>query len=184
MCSVVVGSRQTRSAHHGATDAARGAMRFRHLARLSTAAAASSSESADIQRLARSILSAARETGNRRKLFRTKAPLDDLAAHERDLADAIAIFDDGVRRGVALHDRDTTSLLARACVVPHAKWENRERRRALFLFDCTQRRRLLNDSLLDDAGLPAPSTGGVAIFVHPSLAGPEATFDFCPIETY
>ena len=133
-------------------------MRFRHLARLSTAAAASSSESADIQRLARSILSAARETGNRRKLFRTKAPLDDLAAHERDLADAIAIFDDGVRRGVALHDRDTTSLLARACVVPHAKWENRERRRALFLFDCTQRRRLLNDSLLDDAGLPTPPT--------------------------
>ena len=42
--------------------------------------------------------------------------------------------------------------------MPHAKWENRERRRALFLFDCTQRRRLLNDSLLDDAGLPSPPT--------------------------
>ena len=28
----------------------------------------------------------------------------------------------------------------------------------MFLFDCTQRRRLLNDSLLDDAGLPTPPT--------------------------
>ena len=91
-------------------------MRFRHLARLSTAAAASSSESADIQRLARSILSAARETGNRRKLFRKKAPLDDLAAHCRDLADAIAIFDDGVRRGVA---RCTIAIQHR-CLRAHA----------------------------------------------------------------
>lgn len=70
----------------------------------------------------------------RRRAHREGGLLPDVAALEGSLREALALFDDGVRAGQPLYDRATTSMLARACCVPHAPWERQEHQRALRLW--------------------------------------------------
>lgn len=124
--------------------------------KMSTAAASSSELTLEetrkaIARLTNRVLEAAGHPAPRRTAYRRGSPPHDLANQQPALLEAISIFEDGARRGAAVYDRATTSLLARACVVPHAAWEDRERQRALELFERT----LVLQSDVDDTALPA-----------------------------
>ena len=89
-------------------------------------------------KLAVAVVRGAGPPSKRRRAHRENRTLRDIAALEHSLHEALTLFEQGISSGLALHDRATTSILARACCIPHAPWERRERARSLWLFDCTQ----------------------------------------------
>ena len=112
-----------------------------------------------IQRHARRVLKAAGQPALRRQAHRRgKHPPSDLAAHEPDLLQALSLFENDLASGLPVRDRQTVSLLARACVVPHAAWEPRQRWRALDLFESSHKQR--GSSSAD--GVPAAATSAAA----------------------
>ena len=94
---------------------------------------------AEIRRLTVGILRAAGRPVVRRKARRSGGQPTNISHLEPDLQKAIGLFDGGSKAGLALRDRVTISLLARACCVPHSPWEVHELPRVLLLFDSMQR---------------------------------------------
>ena len=74
------------------------------------------------------ILSQAGVERMRRKNFQQQLwhRLTDVAPLEASLREMLASFHAQRETGLALRDRETASLLVRACCVPHAPWEKRE----------------------------------------------------------
>ena len=124
-------------------------MRRRLICAAAAKASAAKASPLPLQRVVADIFNVAR-----RRAFRRREPLSDLSERERDLLDGIARFEAGLQRGDAVHDSRSASLLARACTVPHAAWESRERWRALWLFESTQQRRSGTGALDMGAGPP------------------------------
>jgi hypothetical protein len=104
-----------------------------------TFAAGHSTESAreHVLRLTQPILRAVGLPSERRIAHRKghRSRLQDAAQHEESVLEALSLFEAGVARGLALHDRETTSRLVQALCIPHAPWEGRQRLRALAMFD-------------------------------------------------
>ena len=103
---------------------------------------ASKAARAAIAKLAKRVLKVSGSAPERISLCRKNRlhTLNDVASCNDWVNEALSIFDEGVRSGLALHDQETVSLIVRACCVPYAPWTDRERDRALRLFDSTQSR--------------------------------------------